>query len=197
MEVLVNHMVEWEPFCKILNPEYFKLAEILKDVKGLKIASFNTELNEVGFVNHKSFPTIVHYTKTNKRGRKIKFTNRKNKQISSLITYLSKHSDAYKAHMEANPTFDPIEIAKTIKFDSLETRKKAHEEKVKLEKEAADKKKAEEKAEKDEADRIAKEKEEAEKKKDVVDLDADEEKPKAKKEKTKKAKKADEKKSDL
>ena len=45
MEVLVNHMVEWEPFCKILNPEYFKLAEILKEVKGLKIASFNTELN--------------------------------------------------------------------------------------------------------------------------------------------------------
>lgn len=94
------------------------------------------EKNDVGFVNHKSFPTIVHFTKTNKRGRKINYINRKSKQIPSLIKYLEKHSDAYKAHMEANPDFDPIALSKTIKYDSYETRKKAHEEKVELEKEA-------------------------------------------------------------
>jgi len=44
-EALVNHNVDWETFCKILQPEWIKLAEALKDVKGLNIGTFNTEKN--------------------------------------------------------------------------------------------------------------------------------------------------------
>lgn len=35
METIINHMVDWEPFCKMLKSEYEKLAEVLKEVKGL------------------------------------------------------------------------------------------------------------------------------------------------------------------
>lgn len=96
-------------------------------MKGLTIGTFNTEKNTVGFVNHTTFPSIVHYTKTNKRGRKIKFNNRKGKQVESFVKYLTKHSDAFKAHLAANPTFDAVAIAKDIKVEMPKTEEKKEE----------------------------------------------------------------------
>jgi len=78
-ESLINHAVDWEVWCKILQPEFVKMAEDLKDVKGLEIGTFNPEKNTVGFVDWRSFPTIVHYSKTNKIGTVVPFNNRKGK----------------------------------------------------------------------------------------------------------------------
>jgi len=123
----------------------------------------------VGFVNHKTFPSIVHYTKTNKRGRKIKFNNRKGKQVESFVNYLTKHSDAFKAHLAANPTFDAVAIAKDIKVEMPKTEEKTEEKK-------------EEKKEEKVAEPAAPQKD-AES--EVVDLDAA---PEAKKEEKKEVK---------
>lgn len=159
----------------MLAPEFIKIAEVLKDVKGLNFGTMDMDNNAVGYVNHKSYPTVVHFTKDNKRGRKIKFQNRKGKQIASLIEYLSKHSDAYKAHVEANPSFDPIELSKTITFKSEAELKVIYEEKQKVQaaedKKRAEKYQAEQKAKKEEEEKAKKEEDK------VVDLDAEEKKP--------------------
>jgi len=115
-------------------------------VKGLKIATMDPEKNEVTFAKHESFPTVVHFTKTNKRGRKIKFKNRKGKQIEGLVEYLSKYSDAYMDYKKANPDFDPVELAKTFKAKPEAEYKKEWEAKKKEEEAAAKKKRDEEAA---------------------------------------------------
>jgi hypothetical protein len=67
----------------------------------LTLGTYNPELNTVGFVNHKSFPTIVHYSKTNKVGTIVKFNSKKGKQVESIKKWLAENSDAYKAHLAA------------------------------------------------------------------------------------------------
>lgn len=70
------------------------------------MGTYNPEKNKVGFVNYQSFPTLVHYSKTNKRGTVIKFTNRKGKQIDSIKAWLLENSDAYKAHIAGQTKTD-------------------------------------------------------------------------------------------
>jgi len=72
-EWIMNHAVKDEPFCKMLAPEFTKLAEVLKEVKGLNFGTMDMDKNGVAYANYKSYPTLVHFTKDDKKGRKLKF----------------------------------------------------------------------------------------------------------------------------
>lgn len=97
-EILIAHTNDESRFSKMLTPRYIQLAEELKDVKGLKIAKFNHEKNSVAFLHIKSSPTLIYYSKTNKRGKEVTYSNRKGKMLLSLKAWLNENSKAYKKH---------------------------------------------------------------------------------------------------
>jgi len=52
----------------------------------------------VAFLDIKSSPTLIYYSKTNKVGKEVTYSNRKGKQLLSLKAWLNEHSEAYKKH---------------------------------------------------------------------------------------------------
>ena len=110
-EILINHTIDNSPFCKLLNPQWKQLADQLSVVPGLNFGNMNPEENTVAYVDIASFPTVLHFTPTNKKGKIVKFNNRKGKAAESIKKWLSENSDAYKAYLVDHPEGPPEYVA--------------------------------------------------------------------------------------
>ena len=100
-DVLLNIYAPWCQYCQALEPFYEQLANEVADIEDLVIAKIDAEANEIADDKVDGYPTIIFYSKTNKKGVEYEEESDEDFDEKKFKTFLSKQSPEYKALIEA------------------------------------------------------------------------------------------------
>lgn len=92
-DVFVKFYAPWCGHCKTLSPIWDELAEMYKDVEDLKIAKMDYTMNEAEGVSITGYPTVIFYSKHDKKGVKYEGP----RDMESMKNWLEDNSDVLKS----------------------------------------------------------------------------------------------------